>query len=461
MKKKSTAIAVIILIAVILIGGAAAYLLLSNSENDDQQVAYVQSVKDIAGLGSGSGLKNRYSGVVEAQEVLKVNLDQEKTLGECFVEIGDEVNAGDPLFSYDIESLQFNLEQLKLDLEGMDNEIKTMEDQIVDLQKQIKNTWGDEKVELTIQLQTTELNLKKQEYERKKKELEVANAQVSVQDNVVTAQIDGVIRSINPPGSQSEDMWGVEQDTSYITIISSEDYRVKGTISEQTVHLLSPGMPVVLRSRIDESTIWTGSIDYINLEQAEGNSNDAGIYYPGMDSAEQASKYAFYITLNSNENLMMGQHIYIELDEGQTQQKEGIWLPSYYFVLENDEYFVYADNGRERIEQRKITVGEYDEGMDTYQVLEGLTEEDYIAFPDESIQSGVKAVKSDTGGGMVDPGMMEPGIIDGGIESDSMDFMPIEDDGAFEQEDIMPDENTEDLLQDDIADMPAPRMEGR
>ena len=82
MKKRTKIIIVAVIAAVIIIGGVAAFLLLSGSGGDETPV-YVQSVAEITGIGSGTGLKNRYAGIVEAQDVIKIELDQGKTLDEC------------------------------------------------------------------------------------------------------------------------------------------------------------------------------------------------------------------------------------------------------------------------------------------------------------------------------------------------------------------------------------------
>jgi HlyD family secretion protein len=87
---------------------------------------------------------------------------------------------------------------------------------------------------------------------------------------------------------------------------------------------------------------------------------------------------------------MLGQHVYIEMDNGQTEVKEGLWLPSYYIVTEDDGSYVWARDSKERIEKRKLSLGEYDENTDCYQVLDGLTEEDYIAFPEDDIVEGAE-----------------------------------------------------------------------
>ena len=43
--------------------------------------------------------------------------------------------------------------------------------------------------------------------------------------------------------------------------------------------------------------------------------------------------------------------------------------------------YVWAE-GRNGLEKRTVTVGEYNFMNDTYEIIGGLTEEDFIAFPD-------------------------------------------------------------------------------
>ena len=99
--------------------------------------------------------------------------------------------------------------------------------------------------------------------------------------------------------------------------------------------MISEGQPVILRSRIDENQTWTGTIQKIDTENAEkGNSTSS--YAGDSESGSQSSRsIPFYVSLDSSEGLMMGQHLYIELDEGQTEKKEGIWIYSGYLVYDD------------------------------------------------------------------------------------------------------------------------------
>lgn len=68
--------------------------------------------------------------------------------------------------------------------------------------------------------------------------------------------------------------------------------------------------------------------------------------------------------------MLLGQHVYIELDEGQDdQQKEGIWLYSNYVVQDDSGAYVWAANDKKRLEKRYVELGEYDEDLAEYEIL--------------------------------------------------------------------------------------------
>ena len=82
----------------------------------------VVSVSDILGIGS-VGMINRYAGIVEAGETVKVNKDANLQIAEIAVEAGDAVSKGQVLFSYETESLSIEVERMQLEIEQMNNTI--------------------------------------------------------------------------------------------------------------------------------------------------------------------------------------------------------------------------------------------------------------------------------------------------------------------------------------------------
>ena len=54
------------------------------------------------------------------------------------------------------------------------------------------------------------------------------------------------------------------------------------------------------------------------------------------DAAQNTStSYPFYVELESSEGLLLGQHVYIEQDNGLEEREEGIWLDEAFLVDAN------------------------------------------------------------------------------------------------------------------------------
>jgi HlyD family secretion protein len=100
---KKGKIIVILLVLAILVGAGIFFVkkFLKKDNTEDGRLVYVESVASITG--HGTGISNRYMGVVEAQETKKVDKDDSKKISEIFVNVGDSVKEGDQLFAYDTE----------------------------------------------------------------------------------------------------------------------------------------------------------------------------------------------------------------------------------------------------------------------------------------------------------------------------------------------------------------------
>ena len=96
----------------LLLALALSLSLVSCSGGKREESASVQSVAMLMGIDlSGS---NQYAGVVEAAATVEVEADDNKEIAECFVQVGDQVKAGDKLFSYDMEALELTVSTAEL-----------------------------------------------------------------------------------------------------------------------------------------------------------------------------------------------------------------------------------------------------------------------------------------------------------------------------------------------------------
>ena len=296
-------------------------------------VAYVDTISNI--MGSTGGGNDRYSGVVEAQQSVKVNKNQEKKIEQVFVSVGDQVIPTTVLFRYDVSEAQKQIiQQKQLDLAAKQKEIDTAD---------------------------------------------------------VLANTTGIIKAIN---ENSTDAQG--NATAFIEISQSGEFRVKGTIDETSITSISLGEEMIVRSRTDESKFWTGKITEIKTEP---NVKQNDMYSMGGSSnSEKASTYPFYISLDSSDGLMLGQHVYLEKNNGTAVKKDGIWLDASYIVMEGDKAYLWVANQNHRLEKREVEIGELDENLYQYEIKSGVSESDSIAWPMEDYKEGMQTESISTVG---------------------------------------------------------------
>ncbi len=482
MKKKKIAVFAGIMVVIAAIGGAGFYFrdtlrdvipFFGQGSADDK--VYVQKVSRL--MNRNTGVSNRYNGIVETQETYEVNVDSSRTIEEVLVKVGDTVEEGQKLVVYDTSDIDLQIRQAQLEKEGINNEIANYNKQIEALKKERDAADEADKFSYTTEIQSLENSIEQSRFDLDSKQLEIDKYREQLAKSSVVSKQSGVVKEINESG-----MNGNGDSAAFMTILKAGDYRVKGKIDEQTVWMVSEGQEVIIRSRVEEKT-WRGTISRIDTGNTSSGSNSDD-YYGGSDSAESATKYPFYVELDSVEGLLLGQHVYIETDEGQEEEKDGLWLFASYIVIEGDETgpgmdnisgqedemwddrenempedmedirdtedfggsgdgadnpeedmeavsegteegmesirdtqqaeedvqpdpadqtdgivvnghtqgYVWVANERNRLEKRYVTLGRYDADLDEYEILSGLTEDDYITWPMPGLYEGITTV---------------------------------------------------------------------
>ena len=460
MNKRKIAAAAGITLAVCLLAGGGIYGLSRQSGSSQNAEVYVTSVSSLTETASGG--ENRYAGVVEPQKTVNIRLDSSSTVKEVKVEEGQSVKAGDVLFEYDLSSNQDKLAEAQLELERLQSEAMSLQEQIKTYQEEL-NQAEEEQSQLSynIQIQTAQMNLKKNEYNQKSKQAEIERLQKASTETQVTSDIDGIISHIDTSqmdgsgGEAAEDAAGdSSQSQAFITILSTGSYRIKGTVNEQNVQSIVEGSPVIIRSRVDEEQTWKGTMGSVDIKNpVQSDSSSVMADSTGSTSAQTASSsYPFYVDMESSDGLMLGQHVYIEMDYGQDDTQNGLWLDEAYLVDVDSSPYVWAADDRDRLEKRSVTLGDYREELGKYQILDGITKDDCIAFPTEELREGMRTAVSDDpqipaqGEDVSQPGESdEPVILEENIT-------PSGDETDAAQEPVQEDVIEEDVIEEDMGD---------
>lgn len=363
----------------------AAALLLSGCGGSKESV-YVQSVEALSNMG-GIAPGDHFLGLVVSEHVTKIEKDSDKAVKELLVQEGDDVKEGQELFSYDTDELQLNYDKKCLELEQLKASIESYKTQIKQLENERAFVTGSEKLRYTLEIQSTQLDMKEAELKIKTKEKEVEQAAQLLENSTVVSPVVGRVQDINESGTNNQG-----EPAAYITIQQIGSYRVKGVLGELQRGGIQEGDRVTMVSRTDGSKAWSGTVALVDYENPTQGSNMDRYYGMASDEMTAASKYPFYVDLDSTEGLMLGQHLYIRL-ETEEGQPAGIPISSAFLCYAEDgSAFVWAEH-KGKLEKRPVTLGEYNAMTDAQEILTGISLEDYLAFPDETCQEGVSTTR--------------------------------------------------------------------
>ena len=369
----------------------------SSTENgrissSDANAVYVDSVAVIATLGSGTGKIPRFAGSVEPQETKEYKLDGDRKVRKCYVKEGDIVKTGQRLYTYDTTEDESKLEQARIDLERLQNTEDTSEAKKAELEKQKAAANTPEK---QLEVLTAENELKQNELDQKSKQKEIDQLEDQIKNATVKCDMDGIVKAVNE--QSDNDMMG-SSDSAYISVLKLGTYRVKAEANEQNIRQIYSGETVLVFSRVDSGQFWKGTISQIKTDQGNSEDKDSDSYY-GSDNSSGSTNYPFYVELEDSDGLMLGQHVYLEQDLGQQNARSGLWLDDYYIAQEADgTSYVWAASNDNKLEKRIIEPGEADEALKQHQIVTGLTTDDYICQPQDSLEEGLPVHYNDASG---------------------------------------------------------------
>lgn len=346
--------------------------------DENETAVYVQPVADLINLG-GIAPGDRFPGVVVAENVAEVEKDSDKTVGELLVKAGDDVTAGQELFRYDTEELQLILDKQRLELEQLEATVENYMAQIVVLEEEREEADEDDQLQYTVQIQSLQVDLKEAEISIQAKQTEIGQSEKIMENASVYAPVSGRIQSINENGIDSNG-----NSAAYIVIQQAGSYRIKGMLGELQMGSIMEGTRIRIISRTDETVFWLGTVTLVDYENPTQGKSSYKTIGNSSDSASASTSYPFYVELDSTEGLLLGQHVYLEVDTGE-EETTGICISSSFICYgEDGAAYVWAENDG-MLEKRTVTLGEYNMMLGTYEITEGLTEEDHIAFPNSEL----------------------------------------------------------------------------
>ena len=370
MKMKKTVIAL----------GAAVLLMLTGCGEKPQI-----NVEQASMLTTAVTSSDKFAGMVVSENVIEIDRDTEKQIEELYVAAGDVVRVNEKLFEYDTDTLSLTVDKQQLEMDKLTQQIKDLTTQKTNLEKQIKKEKDkNTKATLELTLRSVTADLTQANYDKKTLQAEINYNKDMLKDAVVRSPIKGTVRSIDENGSP------------YITIQQDGAFQVKGSLNELSLNAgIMEGVGVTILSRTDPTAFWTGTVTLVDYNTTDEGETD-NMFGGYVDPMASSTSYPFYITLDSTDGLLLGQHVYIQISAAGIGD-ELLRIPEGYILdIATDEetwmttgYVWGVDMEAMTLVKLPVTLGEYDPTYGTYVILDGITPESFLADPaDKGVKEG-------------------------------------------------------------------------
>lgn len=403
MKKKWMVFAAVVLF--LAAGGLGLYLgTPAIPKRSREQSVPVQSVASLTGYAEAEALRSRFLGVLSRKEAVSVQLDSGRENEGFLVEAGDLVEEGTVLAVYDNASLLLDREQLLLDREQMAFDVENANLQIRTLKRERSQAEAAQRGDYDLQILNAEAELSQKEYDLSRKDREIAALEETLSEKEVVSPCKGVVEEVDREGGS-------------LSIVPEDVYEFTFQTGEEEIREFQAGDAVRLTSR-DGSLVLAGTIDRTGTESPSESETASG--------AARASLYPVSGTVTGAGAFLPGQHVYVEKEEDAQEETtlegaaggldgapleggngpEGetddsgetndsgeaeILLPEGYVEDASGKPWVWAAGEDSRLEKRPVTLGAYNDRHNAWQVEEGLSMTDYLAWPSALLEEGQEA----------------------------------------------------------------------
>ena len=219
--------------------------------------------------------------------------------------------------------------------------------------------------ELEEKIKNLDLQIRMDKVEYKRMEAELG-------DGVIRAEFDGVILTLNDPD------FALESGEPLLKLSGGGGYSIVCTVNEYQLSSIQLGQEVTVSS-------WYG-------DQFPATVTDIAAYPAENYWSDPSQNVSFYpVTLEVDASANMGDSYWVDVDLGSAQTgPSGFYLYKAFVLNENGKSFVYVRNEQGLLEKRFLATGRDMYGY-MIEVLGGLTQEDYVAFPyAKASQEGAK-----------------------------------------------------------------------
>ena len=239
--------------------------------------------------------------------------------------------------------------------------------------------------ELAEAIKNAESQVKSCDLDVRRAELQLEQMQKVSGDGIVTAALDGVVKTVgdkeNPP----------QDGSAFITVSGAEGLYVTGSLSELQLEDVTVGQ-IVFANSWESGRSFEATIQEISPYPSD-SSNSWGEGNPNV------SYYSYTAYIADTEGLKNGEYVDLTMTAMyQSDMPNAIYLEKAYVREEDGKSYVYIADENDRLKKQYVETGKVIYGS-AIEIKSGLTMEDRIAFPyGKTAREGIR-VKEASGHG--------------------------------------------------------------
>ena len=266
------------------------------------------------------------------------------------------------------------------------------------------NDMGYTKEQLDDLIAQQRQKIKDCELKVKQAQLDLEESELALNNSTVCSTIDGVVRTL-------PDVDTATQSGQPFLVVSGQDqFLIRGSISENYLPDIHVGDSITAMS-YENGMTYSATISEISTYPLDSNS---GMWYGGGNS--NSSNYEFTAIADNAEGLTNGMYLEITLNIPGSASTDALYLYTAYLREDDGGRYVMKAGLDNRLHKQYLQLGTSIYGGQYYEVKDGLTMNDYIAFPYGSdVREGTRVVVQ----GTTDPPIPEEGSdSSGSLEED-------------------------------------------
>ncbi|MGI6256378.1 MAG: efflux RND transporter periplasmic adaptor subunit, partial [Acutalibacter sp.] len=243
------------------------------------------------------------------------------------------------------------------------------------------NDMGYTRDELNDLIQQKRQEIKDLQLKVKQAKLDLDKSKLTLENSTVRSTVDGVVRTLTDVDTATQN------GQPFLVVSGQGQYTVRSTISESLLTSIHIGDMVSAMS-YDTGMTYSATITEISDYPLDGS-------YGGSGNPND-STYEFTAVLDNSEGLSDGMYLEITLNVNQNST-DAIYLYAAYIREDEGGRYVMKAGIDNRLYKQYVQLGKSIYSGQYFEVLDGVTMEDYIAFPyGNDVKEGVRVVVEGT-----------------------------------------------------------------